>query len=296
VVTKTVIIITGPTASGKTSLAIKVAKHYATEIISADSRQCFIEMNIGVAKPSARELNEVQHYFINTHSIHDEVNAATFAEYSNKIVEQLFHSKDVVIIAGGTGLYIKAFIDGLDVIPDVPANIRKEITEQYKEKGIGWLQEQVKITDPLFYDIGEINNPRRLMRALEVKLGTGISIKDFHKAHPGDAASSKYNIKKFAIDIPRHELYANINNRVNVMMEIGLLDEVKSLMPYKHLNALQTVGYSELFDYLDGKSTREYAVEKIKQNTRNYAKRQMTWLRKEKDLTWVKGLDEIVDS
>ena len=295
-VTKTVIIITGPTASGKTSLAINVAKHYSTEIISADSRQCYIEMNIGVAKPLTRELNEVQHYFINTHSIHDEVNAAAFAEYSNKIVEELFLSKDVVIIAGGTGLYIRAFIDGLDVIPDVPADLRKEITEQYKEKGIEWLQERVKITDPLFYQMGEIKNPRRLMRALEVKLATGRSIIDFHKAHAGDAASSKYNIKKFAIDISRHELYANINNRVDLMMEVGLLDEVKSMMPYRHLNALQTVGYSELFDYLDGKSTLEYAVEKIKQNTRNYAKRQMTWLRKEKDLTWVKGLDEIIAS
>ena len=232
------------------------------------------------------------HHFINSHSIHDEVNAATFAEYANHVAEILFHTKDVVIMAGGTGLYIKAFVEGLDDVPDINPSIRDHVVTSYKTHGIEWLHEEIKARDPKFFAEGEIKNPQRLMRALEVVMATGQSIKDFHrKAVSG--ASSKYNIVKYAIDIPREQLYDNINNRVDIMMSQGLLDEVISLQPYKHLNALQTVGYTELFDYLDGKMTLPQAIEKIKQNTRNYAKRQMTWLRKEKDIKWIKSADDI---
>jgi tRNA dimethylallyltransferase len=284
--TKTVILITGPTASGKTSLALQTAKHYQTEIISADSRQCFIEMNIGVAKPSAQELAAVPHHFINSHSIHDEVNAATFAQYASDAAEKIFRNHDVLVMAGGTGLYIKAFLEGLDNIPAIPASVRQNISTQYEEKGLTWLQDQVQIIDPKFFAEGEIKNPQRLMRALEVKLGTGKSIKDFHSA-AGSGASEKYHVLKYAIDLSRGQLYENINARVDRMMEDGLLEEVRALIPFRNLNALQTVGYSELFDYFDGTLGLEEAVNKIKQNTRNYAKRQVTWFKKDKHINWL---------
>jgi tRNA dimethylallyltransferase len=290
--TKTVILITGPTASGKTSLALQTARHYNTEIISADSRQCFMEMNIGVAKPSPQELNAVPHHFINSHSIHDDVNAATFVQYATLSAEKIFEQRDVLVMAGGTGLYIKAFLEGLDDIPSIPSNIRHNILQQYHEKGLQWLQDEIRITDPRFFDEGEIKNPQRLMRALEVKVATGKSIKDFHTSS-GEGASQKYKIVKYAIDLSREKLYDNINKRVDRMIEEGLVEEVRSLIPFKNLNALQTVGYSELFDYFDEKVSLKDAIEKIKQNTRNYAKRQMTWFKKDKEIFWISPSVEI---
>ena len=291
--TKTVILITGPTASGKTSLAISAAQHYHTEIISADSRQCFIEMNIGVAKPSAEELAAVKHHFINSHSIHHEVNAATFAQYANDAAEKIFSLNDVLVMTGGTGLYIKAFLEGLDDIPQVAPEIRENILKNYESKGLQWLQDEVRVNDPEFFSEGEVKNPQRLMRALEVKLATGQSIKTFHGKQSGGGVSETYNVVKYAIDIPREQLYENINSRVDRMMKDGLMEEVRSLYPYRHLNALQTVGYTELFEHLDGKMSVDEAVNKIKQNTRNYAKRQMTWFRKDKGIVWITSLQEI---
>ena len=291
--TKTVILITGPTASGKTSLALRTAQHYNTEIISADSRQCFREMNIGVAKPTAEELAAVPHYFINVHSIHDEVNAASFAVYASEAAEKIFQHNDVLVMAGGTGLYIKAFLEGLDEIPAVPSSVRNNILQQFEEKGLRWLQDEIRSTDPKFFAEGETNNPQRLMRALEVKIGTGKSIKDFHNSS-GTGASKKYSIVKYAIDISREQLYENINKRVDSMIGEGLVDEVRSLIPFKHLNALQTVGYAELFDYFEAKISLDEAINKIKQNTRNYAKRQMTWFRKDKEIQWVKTMNDFL--
>lgn len=302
---KTVILITGPTASGKTSLAIQLARQFQTDIISADSRQCYIEMNIGVAKPSATELSSIRHYFINSHSIHDQVNAATFAEYASSAADEIFTRNDIAIMAGGTGLYIKSFVEGLDEIPEVPFAIREDIIKQYEEKGLAWLQEEVKFKDPLFFSEGEIQNPQRLMRALEVKIGTGKSIKEFqgvnylHRKGSGGFYKSgvgnvrNFNLLKYAIDIPRDQLYQNINQRIDKMMEQGLLEEVSSLLPFKKLNALQTVGYSELFDHLDGKHSLGEAIEKIKLNTRHYAKRQLTWFRKDPDIKWIKDIEGI---
>jgi tRNA dimethylallyltransferase len=283
---KTIIIITGPTASGKTSMALQLARKYNTEIISADSRQCFREMNIGVAKPSSVELASVKHYFINSHSIHEDVNAATFEQYALNAASEIFKHNDVGIMAGGTGLYIKAFCEGLDDIPAVPADLRAEIIHQYEQKGLQWLQEELKVRDPLYYSDGEIQNPQRIMRALEVKLATGKSIKEFQKK---GKVRRDFNIVKYGIEISKEQLHSNINLRVDKMMEDGLLEEVRSLLPYRHLNALQTVGYAEIFDYLDGKITLEEAVERIKINTRQYAKRQMTWFRKDKEIQWFSG-------
>ena len=268
---------------GKTSVAIQLARHFQTSIISADSRQCYKELNIGVARPSVDELKQVPHYFIATHSIKEEVTAASFEQYALEKAGELFKQHDVIVLVGGTGLYIKAFCAGLDKIPAIDNSIREQIIQQYNEKGITWLQDQLKVKDPEFYEIGEIQNPQRMMRALEVKEATGKSIL-FYRS--GEKANREFNIIKIGLELPKEDLHRNIHTRVDQMMEAGLLDEVKSLLPFREFNALQTVGYAELFDYLDGKITLEKAVESIKTNTRQYAKRQLTWFRKNKEMKW----------
>jgi len=281
---KTVIIITGPTAAGKSGLALEVAKHFDTSIISADSRQCFRELNIGVAKPDPTQLGQVKHYFINSHSIHDEVNASIFESLAIQWCDEIFLTCDTVIMCGGTGLYIKAFREGLDEIPVIDEGIRKKIIGNYNERGFSWLTDCIRESDPLFFTSGEMANPQRMMRALEVIQSTGRSILSFRKQQK---KQKPYRILEFGLRILRKELYNRINERVDSMMDAGLLDEAVSLLPYQHLNALQTVGYSELFDYLKGKSSLEDSVSRIKQNTRHYAKRQMTWLNKNEKLIWL---------
>lgn len=283
---KTVIVVTGPTASGKTAVAIDIARRYQTEIISADSRQCFRELNIGVARPSEEELATVPHHFIADHSIHDEVTAASFEEYALRTAHDLFTRHDVIVMAGGTGLYIKAFCEGLDTIPAIPQEIRNNIVSQYEAMGMDWLSNEVRQKDPEFFRVGEIQNPQRMMRALEVVEATGQSVLEFRS---GKKVTRDFAIKKIGLDIPKEDLHQRINTRVDKMMEQGLLEEVKGLLPYKDLNALQTVGYKELFDFLDGKTTLERAVELIKQNTRQYAKRQLTWFRRDKEIEWNPG-------
>lgn len=292
---KTVILITGPTASGKTSLALQVAKQYKTEIISADSRQCYKEMTIGVAKPSEDELAAIPHHFINSHSIHEDVNASVFAKYAHDVAEKIFSTHDILVLVGGTGLYIKAFLHGLDDIPGILPSIREDILLHYETDGLEWLQKEVEKSDPKFFAEGEVKNPQRLMRALEVMRGTGKSIKDFHKGEGVGGASGLYDIRKYAIDVTRERLYENINVRVESMIEDGLLEEAMVLEPFRNLNALQTVGYTELFEHFDGVISLEEAVEKIKRNTRHYAKRQMTWFRKDGELRWIKDAGEITE-
>ena len=284
---KTVIVIAGPTAVGKTSVAIQLAQHFNTEIISADSRQCFKELNIGVARPSPQELKQIKHHFIASHSINEEVNAAMFEKYAFEKTEELFKEHDVVIIVGGTGLYLKAFCEGLDDIPDVDPSIREKIIKDYKEKGLEWLQEQVKQMDPNFFEEGEIQNPQRMMRALEVIESTGQSILTYQKK---EKQKRNFNIIKIGLELPKEELHKNINARVDKMVNEGLLSEVQNLLAHKKLKALQTVGYSELIKHLDGKVSLEMAVELIKQNTRQYAKRQMTWFKKDKEVKWFSPL------
>jgi tRNA dimethylallyltransferase len=280
---KTVIIICGPTASGKTSVAIQLAKHFQTEIISADSRQCFKELNIGVARPSADGLKQVKHHFIASHSIHEDVNAAMYEKFALQKANELFQQHDVIVMVGGTGLYLKAFCEGLDSIPDIDPAIRQNIISNYETKGLEWLQQEVKQKDPEFYSTGEIQNPQRMMRALEVIEATGQSIVSFRK---NAKAERDFAIIKAGIELPKEELHRNINARTDKMMEEGLLNEVKELLPYKKLNALQTVGYKELFEHLDGKNSLTEAAEQIKTNTRQYAKRQMTWFKKDKSINW----------
>lgn len=277
------IIVAGPTAVGKTAVAIQLAKHFATSIISADSRQCYKELNIGVARPSVQELEAIHHYFIASHSIQDEITAAGFEQYALQKATELFQEHDTVIMVGGTGLYIKAFCEGLDMIPAVDPAIREQIVSNYNNKGLVWLQEQVQQKDPAFYASGEIQNPQRMMRALEVVESTGQSVLSFRK---GEKAQRNFKIMKIGLELPKEELHQRIHTRIDQMMQAGQLEEVKGLVPYKHLNALQTVGYKELFEYLDGKISVQKAIEQIRTNTRHYAKRQMTWFKKDEEMKW----------
>jgi tRNA dimethylallyltransferase len=285
---KTVFIIAGSTAVGKTAVAVHLAQHLQTKIISADSRQCFKELNIGVAKPSAEELQAVPHYFISSHSIFEEMNAALFERLALQWAEEIFGQSDFAVMVGGTGLYIKAFCDGFDAIPPVDLTVRKKIQEQFKEYGIAKLREEIKINDPEYYALGEILNPQRLMRALEIKWSTGKSILSFRSQQK---KQRPFHIKKIGLHLPKEVLHQNINRRVDNMMEKGFLDEAKKLLPYKNLNALQTVGYTELFDCLEGKTSLAEATEQIKKHTRQYAKRQMTWFRKEESIEWFAPAD-----
>jgi len=291
---RTVIIIVGPTAVGKTAAAVRLAQELSTNIISADSRQCFKELNIGVAKPSSEELRAVHHYFINSHSIREEVTAAAYEELALGWTEEIFYNQaaakraPVAVMVGGTGLYIKAYSDGLDAIPPVDAAIREQIQHHYEAGGLAWLQEQIRDNDPEFFRMGEIQNPQRLMRALEVWKATGRSILSFRTL---EKKQRPFQMEKIGLFLPKEELHQRINRRVDSMMEKGLLEEVQSLLPYRELNALQTVGYSELFDHLDGKLSLDEAIEAIKVNTRRYAKRQMTWFRKDPSIRWLDARD-----
>lgn len=280
---KTVYIIVGPTAVGKTAFAISLAQALKTDIISADARQCYQEMNIGVARPSKFELESVHHHFIASHSIHDEINASFFEKYALEKVDEIFKYKDSVVMVGGTGLYIKAFCEGLDLIPAIDPEIRAGIINQYEKLGLRWLQKEVSVKDPAYWEKGEKQNPQRLMRALEVMLGTQASILSFQQKNK---VIRPFKIVKIGLEMPRPLLYERINQRVLNMVEEGLEQEVKSLLPYFQLNALQTVGYSEWAPFLEGNIEKSGVIASIQQNTRHYAKRQMTWFKKDPEIKW----------
>jgi tRNA dimethylallyltransferase len=290
---KTCIIIVGPTAVGKTALAVQLAQHFSTDIISADSRQCFKELNIGVAKPSRQELDLVKHYFINSQSIHDTVNTAIFERYALAKSMQIFKKHDFAVMVGGTGLYVKTFVHGIDEIPVIQTAIREKIMADYEWEGLACLQAEVEKNDALYFAKGEIKNPQRLMRALEVKLSTGKSIVEFQTQQ---LRKRDFDIITIGLEIPREDLHKRINGRVDDMLKHGLLAEVKSLVAYKDLNAMQTVGYREMFGHLAGDLSLQEATEAIKINTRQYAKRQMTWFKKDETIYWTEPLfDKTVD-
>lgn len=285
----TVILIVGPTAVGKTAVAVQLAKQFHTEIISADSRQCYREMNIGVARPSAAELAAVPHHFIASHSISDDVNAGVFEQYALAKANELFQQHPVIVMTGGTGLYINAFVEGIDVMPPIPQTIRENIIRTYQEKGLAWLQETIQQKDPAFWEIAEQQNPQRLMRALEFVEATGQSITTYRS---GKKEERPFKVITIGLEMPRELLNERINSRVDAMMEAGQLEEAKRLFSSRHLNALQTVGYQELFDHFEGKTSLSKAVELIKQHTRQYAKRQMTWFKKNSSIHWVNAAEE----
>jgi len=285
---KTVYIIAGPTAVGKTAFAIELATALQTEIISADARQCYQELNIGVARPSDEELAQVKHHFIASHSIHDTVNAAVFEQFALEKVKALFESKEAVVMVGGTGLYIKAFCEGLDAIPGIDPSIRTKIIQQYEANGLLWLQEEIAQKDPRFWESAEQENPQRLMRALEVIEGLGKSILSFQHHLKKTRA---FNIVKIGLEMPREVLYERINQRVLQMIEMGLEEEVRSLLPHFALNALQTVGYKEWEPYFNDVINIDSVTQAIQQNTRHYAKRQMTWFKKDTEIQWHQATD-----
>lgn len=276
----------GPTAVGKTSFAITLAKTLDTEIISADARQCYKEMNIGVARPSSDELKAVPHHFIASHSVNENINASFYENWAMEKVESIFARKDAVVMVGGTGLYIKAFCEGLDLIPAIDAEIRENIITKYEQLGMRWLQKEVSVKDPLYWEKGEQKNPQRLMRALEVMIGTGNSIISFQNKK---AIERPFKIVKIGLELDREELYPRINDRVLNMVNEGLEKEVKSLQNSSHLNALQTVGYSEWKDFFEQKISLQKVIENIQQNTRHYAKRQMTWFKRDPAIAWFKA-------
>jgi tRNA dimethylallyltransferase len=286
---KNVIAVVGPTAVGKTSCGIRLAEHFQTEILSADSRQCYRELNIGVARPSDEELQQVPHHFIASHSIHEDLTAADYETYALNSSAQLFQEKNQLILVGGTGLYIKAFASGLDPIPEVAPAIRQQVIGLYAEKGIHGLQAELIRLDPEFAQEGEMQNPQRMMRALEVMITTGMSIVAFRS---GSDKTRPFGIRWVGLELPREELIRRIDERVETMMQNGLLQEVQALYAHRTLNALQTVGYRELFGHLSGRCSLDEAVERIKISTRQYAKRQMTWFRKVPDMHWFHPSDE----
>ena len=281
----TVIIIVGPTAVGKTAFATSLAQHFNTQIISADSRQCYQELSIGVAKPTNEELATVKHYFIGTHSINEEVNAGVFEKYALDAAAQIFKTNSTAVMVGGTGLYIKSFCEGIDLMPAIDAAIRNKIIADYTTNGLEWLQKEVAAKDLIYWEsTHEKNNPQRLMRALEIVLATGKSITHFQSAQK---VTRPFNIVKVGLSMPREILNERINSRVDTMMEEGLLQEVTNLLPSAHVNALQTVGYQEIFAHLRGDISLQDAVAQIKQHSRQYAKRQMTWFTKDAAINWL---------
>lgn len=278
------IVICGPTAVGKTSMAIALAQELNCAIFSADSRQFFKELSIGTAKPNPAELAEAQHYFIDNKSIAEDYNAS---QYEKEVIEALgeyFQSNKVAILCGGSGLYIDAVCKGFDEqLPDADPELRKELKEAYESKGISFLQEKLKELDPEFYEQVDEYNSKRLLRALEICMQTGKSNLEIRK---GKGKERDFEIIKIGLEMPREILYERINHRVDQMMAAGLLDEVKSLKGFRDKNALKTVGYTELFNYLDGHEDLDFAVEKIKVNSRRYAKRQLTWFKKDDEIRW----------
>ncbi len=280
---KTLLVILGPTASGKTGVAIRLAKYLKTEIISADSRQFYREIPIGTAAPTKEQLREVPHHFVGNLSLQDDYNVSRFEQDVLKLLEQKFRQHEVMIMAGGSGLYIDAVCKGIDALPDPDPQLRQTLEKQWKQQGIAVLQQQLEELDPDYYAVVDRQNPKRLMRAIEVCLQTGKKYSELRLNRP---AERDFRILKIGLNLPRQELFERIHQRTDQMLENGWLEEARRVLPFREKNALNTVGYKELFAFFDGKMTLEEAVEKIKTNTRRYAKRQLTWFKRDTDIHW----------
>ena len=289
---KFLITIVGPTAIGKTSLAIKLARNYKTEIISADSRQFYRELNIGTAKPSKDELSSVKHHLINNISVNDKYDISQFESDARKIIDKLFKTKDYVILVGGSGLYIDTILYGIDKIPNVKESLRKELNMEFQNNGLKNLLAQLKKIDPNSYKNIDLNNHRRIIRALEVSIS---SKKPYSSFLTDSVKESNYNEIIIGLNCDRDKLHSLINKRVDKMIQCGLIEEVKKLVKFKNLNALNTIGYKEIFDYLDNKISLEQSIEKIKTNSRRYAKRQLTYFNSNKTINWFDSQYEITN-
>jgi tRNA dimethylallyltransferase len=286
---KTLVVVLGPTAVGKTDVAIRLAKHFGTEIISADSRQFYREIPLGTAAPSKEQLASVPHHFVGNLSLQQDYNVSQYEHEVLALLENKFREHDVMIMSGGSGLYIDAVCRGIDQLPDPEPEIRRSLEQVWQQRGIGALQQQLQQLDPEFYEQVDRQNPKRLMRAIEVCLQTGRKYSELRQNNP---QTRTFRILKVGLNLPRGQLYDRINRRTDVMIRNGWLDEAKAVFSFRHLNALNTVGYKELFAFLEGRMTLEEAVEKIKTNTRRYAKRQLTWFRKDKAIQWFSPEDE----
>jgi tRNA dimethylallyltransferase len=280
---KTAIVVAGPTAVGKTAAAIRLALRFDTEIVSADSRQCYRELRIGVARPSDEELAVVPHHFIASYGFGDDVTAAVFERYALDASEHILRDRDHVVVVGGTGLYLKAFMDGIDDMPDVPPSFRGEVENLFREEGLEALRKALEMEDALFAADGDMSNPHRMIRALSFKRATGESIRTYQS---GTAVQRPFRIVRIGLELPRQELHRRIEARVDEMVVAGLLQEVEGLEGFRTHKALQTVGYREIFSYMDGEWGWDEAVDLVRQNTRRYAKRQMTWFRSDEKTVW----------
>jgi len=280
---KSLIVILGPTASGKTRLAIEIAKHFRAEIISADSRQFYKEIPIGTAAPDSTQLNEIRHHFVGHLSINDLYNVSRFESDVISLLNSKFKSHDVMVMTGGSGLYIDAVCSGIDELPDPDEKIRNELEELFEQQGLSALHTKLELLDPEYFNQVDKNNPKRLIRAIEICEQTG---KTYTELRKNKSRKRDFNIIKIGLKVPRHELVERIHRRTDQMISQGLLQEAEKVYPLKHLNALNTVGYKELFSYFNGIWDMETAIEKIKTNTRRFAKRQMTWFRKDVEINW----------
>jgi len=281
--TKKLVVIVGPTAVGKSEMALRLAEHFKTEIISADSRQIYKELEIGTAKPTTDELGRVPHHFINTHSIKEDYDAGEYGREALVRIHHLFKTHDTLIMCGGSGLYVKAVLEGFDEMPEIPAGTREKIVEEFNSKGLLWLQKEVEATDPEYFADVDSKNPQRLMRALELYRVSNIPVKQLRKKtrleHP-------FEVIKIGLEVSREELYERIDTRMDRMIEMGLFQEAEKYYPQRALNALQTVGYREIFGCLQGDYDKEEAIRLLKRNSRRYAKRQLTWFKKDQQIKW----------
>lgn len=286
---KALLLIVGPTGVGKTELALRVAERYGCPIVSCDSRQIFREIPIGTAAPTADEQRRVKHYFIGERSIEEAYNAGQYERDALELLDVLFAEHDVVVMTGGSMLYADAVCKGLDDLPSVPSSVRADVQREYESKGLAWLQSEVQRLDPVYWDEVDRQNPARLAHCVELCRVTG---KPYSALRSHTAKERPFRIVKIGLDRPRAQLYARIDERVEQMMAAGLLEEAKAVYPKRALNSLQTVGYKELFAYLDGQYDLERAVELIQQNSRHYAKRQLTWFRRDKEIHWLNANDD----
>jgi tRNA dimethylallyltransferase len=286
---KYLILVVGPTAVGKSDLCLKLAKKFQTEILSCDSRQFYRELNRGTAKPSSEELAEIPHHFINNLSISDSYDVRKYEEEALALLGQLFQKHGVVILTGGTGLFADVVVNGMDAIPEVAPEIREEIIQEYQFKGLTWLQGAVEEVDPEFFVQVDQSNPQRLMRALEIWRGTGLKFSSFRIKKK---IKRPFEVIKIGLDRPREELYQRIDNRMDKMLSEGLFEEAEGLFEKRGLNALQTLGYTEIFDFLEGKYDEEELIRLLKRNSRRYAKRQLTWFRRDPLIHWFHPSEE----